>query len=407
MPGGAPPTRRSSTRTVSLVFSIVDERARALCAGPRGRALCAAAVGLLSRDLLTALDRPTSGVVLEAIDGAHRWRPEWPPAGWEDLRRRPEAPAPPSPSTVVARHVARVDLERVEAALSHMAFLPALMPAVNDWAFFDAEVDVIPVLEQAAGELSPVARAIAQAPGAAWWWTAIERSAQRWLASTRQDGPPPITGVTDRLAQAQVSDAEAEARADTTAPFPPRGGGPFLTGTWWAAPVGHGIVWTTRSLPGLPATELALCEDGHGGDAIPVWEVEVEPGARIFEVDGAASWCRLVEEHPREVTLSRRHDWYRWTGWAGRWLIPDWQRVAAEWDGIHVSVAGYLEAAYRALRVEGGRTCLAGWDPDATVWLADVLRSPREVARWTEDVGRNRFGRECTWLRDDADQDPR
>lgn len=384
----------------------VDERAVALCAGPRGRALCAAAVGLSSRDLLVALARPTSGAVLEAIDRSQRWRPTWPPRGWDGIRHRPETPPAPSPSAVVARHVARVDLERIAATADHMAFLPALMAAVNDWAFNDDEVDAAAHLEEAAGELLPVARALARAPGAAWWWTPVERPAQGWLGWARQHGPPPLAGIRGRLVEVQARDAEAEALADARVPFPPRDG-LRRSGTWWAAPLGRGIPWTTRSLPGLPATELAVCEDASGDGALPLWEVEVDPGARVFEVDGEASWCRLVEEHPREVTLSRRHDWHRWTGWTGRWLIPDWERVAGEWDGVHVSVAGYLAAAYRALPAAGARTCLAGWDPDATVWLADVLRSPRALAPWTGDVGRNRFGRERTWLDDDATPDRR
>jgi hypothetical protein len=58
--------------------------------------------------------------------------------------------------------------------------------------------------------------------------------------------------------------------------------------------------------------------------------------------------------------------------------------VAADWDAIHVSVAGYLTAAGGAIPASGGaRTMLAGWDPDATWWLNDVLSltSPPEIWR--------------------------
>lgn len=58
---------------------------------------------------------------------------------------------------------------------------------------------------------------------------------------------------------------------------------------------------------------------------------------------------------------------------------------------MHLSVIGYLEAAYRALPVGSACTCLAGWDPDETIWLGDVLVSPRLVARWNEGIGRNGF----------------
>lgn len=69
------------------------------------------------------------------------------------------------------------------------------------------------------------------------------------------------------------------------------------------------------------------------------------------------------------MTLSRRHDW-RWTRWEGKWPIPSWREVAARYDGVHLSVAGHLEGSYRALPVgDGACTCIAGWDPDETIWL--------------------------------------
>jgi hypothetical protein len=93
-----------------------------------------------------------------------------------------------------------------------------------------------------------------------------------------------------------------------------------------------------------------------------------------------------VDRYPLDVTGSRRHDWWRVTGWAGRWLIPDYAAAAADWDAVHLSVAGYLTTAGIALPVgDGARTMLAGWDPDATGWLADVLTGTGALEDWRAD----------------------
>jgi len=43
--------------------------------------------------------------------------------------------------------------------------------------------------------------------------------------------------------------------------------------------------------------------------------------------------------------MSRRHDWWRVTGSAGAWMIPDWVAVAADYDAVHLTVGGYLTTA--------------------------------------------------------------
>jgi hypothetical protein len=78
---------------------------------------------------------------------------------------------------------------------------------------------------------------------------------------------------------------------------------------------------------------------------------------------------------------------------AGPWLVPDWSRVAQEWDAVHLTVAGYLASATRCIpvpdaadatgtagttgttgtagstgRVEAA-SVIGGWGPDVTYWL--------------------------------------
>ena len=82
---------------------------------------------------------------------------------------------------------------------------------------------------------------------------------------------------------------------------------------------------------------------------------------------------------------TRRHDWWRVTGWAGTWLMPDYAAAAADYDAIHLTVGGYLTTAGRALVVNDARCLLAGWDPDKTYWLADMLTEGGPPVRWMQD----------------------
>jgi hypothetical protein len=104
---------------------------------------------------------------------------------------------------------------------------------------------------------------------------------------------------------------------------------------------------------------------------------------RTYEINGPDDWAALVASYPLDVSRSRRHDWWRATGWAGRWLIPDYGAVASDYDAIHLTVGGYLTTAGNALPVGEARCLLAGWDPDETYWLADILAAAGPPARWT------------------------
>ncbi|MNL69614.1 hypothetical protein D3C87_1944960 [compost metagenome] len=94
-----------------------------------------------------------------------------------------------------------------------------------------------------------------------------------------------------------------------------------------------------------------------------------------------------------EVTASRRHDWFRVTGRDGRWLIPDWERVAQRWDAVHLTTLGYLSSATMLIDIDSEyATVIAGWGPDSTIWLTDAARE------WSEPRQQwNRLDHENSW----------
>ncbi|MEB3367871.1 hypothetical protein [Saccharopolyspora mangrovi] len=213
--------------------------------------------------------------------------------------------------------------------------------------------------------LLPTARALSAVPAARWWSSPVDLGAQ-FHVQIPQAAAPTGRPVAELLAEWRAGTVEDERRSrrrpsDVDAP---------VSGHWWSAPVG-GLVTSTRARPA--ALGLCLQEDGFGSEW--AWCRSVRPTGepRVYEITGPEAWCELVERYPLEVTLSRRHDWRRVTGVAGRWVIPDWAGVAADHDAVHLTCTGYLTTAGRALPVGEAHTLLAGWDPDQTYWLTDDL----------------------------------
>ncbi|TVZ01045.1 hypothetical protein EAS64_32570 [Trebonia kvetii] len=373
-----------------------------LLAGPRGRLLCWAVLQVGLADDLRDL-------------------PAWPRA-WEglnggDLSGRVDA---------LASIVARTDLASLAA--SSGTVLEALgwtVDAAGYWGQPGPE-DRALASDAAAEALRPVAAALAASPASRWWDTPVDLARQRYAQylDNRPFDEPMLSGAAGRVA-AWVTDTASRESALRGEPEEPLGA---WSGEWWSDPALSGLPVTTRALPGLGAVRLALVEDGLGWKLARCWPLRPRAGARIYEVDGPAGWASLVARFPLEVTRSRRHDWWGATGWAGRWLIPNYQAVATEYDAVHVSVLGYLTTAGVAVPVPassagapsapsvgptGGeassgreapsgseapscgvapaageaRTLLAGWDPDATWWLTDVLAADGPPEDWAADEG--------------------
>lgn len=346
--------------------------AEVLLYGPRGRRLCLEWVMEVDQELRIALHRlgqetdhgtGSSRVLLTAASGDN------------------DEVQPPAPS-----------LERIMAQFAALdlpdpgdqALQTALRRSVDNaryWQPPDSE-DAVGALPEIAGALSRVAQQVVTAPSAQWWWK--PRGVEQWAVDWRvADDPAPLPKnpgkkLADwaRKERADEVPAERERPADPTAPW---------GGTWWSVPSG-----VLRTVGHMPAG-LGLVEDSLGWEyatAIPVRGI-----GRTLEIRTADDWVSLCRRFPLECTASRRHDWFHTTGRHGKWVIPDWAEVAAEWDAVHLTVFGYLGAAGRALAVDPETaTVIAGWDPDSTIWLTDVAREwegPRQA--WQRDPNRDQW----------------
>jgi hypothetical protein len=238
----------------------------------------------------------------------------------------------------------------------------------GSWGGYPAGADPLddPALKPAMGE---GAARLAGAEGCRWWWSGIDRSGQAYVQWAARDAPAPDLGqAAEMLRDVDAEDDEREKRFKR---FLRRRAGKGPHGEWWTFPF-PGAISTTR---------LAGQEDGFGDVEAVVWPLAVADNARIFEVDNPGAWQALVSAYPRPATASYRHTW-AWTGWDGDWLVPRWSAVARDWDGVHLTVAGYLSTAGCPLPIRTARTMLAGWNPDQTYWVTDVLANSGQAQAW-------------------------
>jgi hypothetical protein len=327
-----------------------------LLEGPRGRGLCLHVATSLDDEVMSA----AFDLGFQLDPGAGTSRVVMTFGGDDDTSQ-------PAPHTID-------DLTRALAALDLTGITPdrldeALARSVDDARYWQepSGEDILAARPEAIAALAPVADAVAAvAPD---WWSA-DRRIEQWAIEWRDPGDPVPLHTDPRVALAEwrentladEASAERERPHDVTANW---------SGTWWTTP--HGVLTTTGVTDTGQPVGLRHVEDGFGWEsatAIPVRGV-----GRTYEIHDADAWAQLCRRHPLDVTASRRHDWYRTTGRDGRWVMPDWQSVAEEWDAVHLSCRGYLRAATREIVVDDERSSvLAGWSPDLTVWLTDRAR---------------------------------
>lgn len=331
--------------------------AEQLLEGPRGRRLCLELAAELNQDIRSAVfwlgyeldpGKGTSTVLFGS-------------AGPGDL---------PSPEhlagTILSVDLHQMDDEQIQAALQRS------VDTARYWQEPDGE-DALAALPVILNALHHVAERVLDAPAAQWW--SKPGPPEQWAIDWRPGADPaPLPRDPQGTLQkwgAAVRTEEALAAQDR--PQDPRA--PF-SGSWWSIPLG--LVRTVRQLP----AGLSLIEDSSDVEATAI---PVSGTGRILHIRSPGDWTTLCRTYPLEVTASRRHDWFRTTGRAGRWVIPDWERAAGQWDAVHLTVLGYLSSAGHALPVDAGTaSVIAGWDPDSTLWLADRVREvegPRQVWR--------------------------
>ena len=179
-----------------------------------------------------------------------------------------------------------------------------------------------------------------------WWFEPLDRDGQIWASD---DGSPP----------------DEESLITPTEP-PDR----------WEryAQKTRGGLYTTTLIGDTSPMTAAIC-DGVG-DFRPafskppyaVWKMTVDDAARILEIHSAHDWHRLCVEYPASDDDRRPGQVPDFSGDPGR-LEPDWAKVVAYWDAVHLSFGGYLSADQVRVESDDGWTYHWAWDCECTLWL--------------------------------------
>ncbi|WP_018117451.1 hypothetical protein [Corynebacterium mastitidis] len=155
----------------------------------------------------------------------------------------------------------------------------------------------------------------------------------------------------------------------------------------------HGGMWWSIPSPAIPSSTPPVCgpaplglwcvEDSLGWTRAQAARLVAPEGLRVYEVGSAADWAHLCARFPLDVTRAAGRSWRLATGRRGRWVLPDWVRVAREYDAVHLQPGAYLAAAGTAIEVGGGAaSVIGGWDPHVTYWFHPRVCYFRAAERW-------------------------
>jgi hypothetical protein len=351
-----------------------------LLEGPRGRRLCLELAMELDQDIRTAVfwlgheldsGSGTSRVVLTAAPSDDAGAPE------SDAASGTVPSEDQLAAALTTLNSSSITDARIQLALERS------VDTARYWQPPDGE-DVLASLPAVRAALLPLAEQVLSAPGTQWWEAG--RDVEQWAIDWRPAADPAPLPANLRQAVMNWGQHERaeEAKAAGDRPSDPHAP---VSGWWWSFP--QGLLRTVGHLP----AGLNLVEDSLGW--VEATAIPVRGAGRTLEIRTPEDWTELCRRFPLEVTASRRDDWFNTTGRNGRWVIPDWEQVAAEWEAVHLTVLGYLRGAGRALPVDAHTaTVIAGWEPGSTLWLTDVAREwegPRQAWR--------RAGQREPWIR--------
>ncbi len=299
-------------------------------------------------------------------------------------RRRNWDEVPADEVREVVRDAVSVGAWRRLAELSEAEALDELARVSDSFGFGGGDVALWGLTGVAAEELRPAAAALVRSPAASGWWDPVRRADQRQLLWAGA-GAKGLSGIGDAVRRAMAREREGNvAGRRRLAPKGERN----LGALWWSAPDFAQDTWTTGAHGELPSIELRGFIDTflpYGKATAVVQRLAVDERARVLEIRRPEDWRDLVDRFPRDVTGTHDGEWRSWGDLDGPWYLPDWEAAADHLDGVHVTIGGYLATCGLAQPVQDGYTVLAGWVPDATVWVCDVATDVRRLGRWHGD----------------------
>jgi len=177
------------------------------------------------------------------------------------------------------------------------------------------------------------------------WWAELDRRDQVWAGKTSE--PPEASRLTTVLAQVHAE-----------------------------VPKPKEALWTSTLIAPYLSPWLEWPEGQHYGP-MTLWRLVVAADARVAEIHSPQDWLSLCVRYPNDVpgSVFTRFD----PAASELRLDPDWSKVAEDWDGVHLSVGGWLTAEDVPCPRKGLATELRGWNMESSVWLRWVFSSSKPM----------------------------
>ena len=254
--------------------------------------------------------------------------------------------------TLADRH--GLDAEGLAEPATASAVASTALRDLNPWAG-EAATSRIRALTEVQS-LRDLVTSVVTDPRNAWWSAPLDRGAQLLLTGQGDHPRDPM-----RLLVPTGPNTEWETYAQKS-----------LSG-----------VVTSTELPGLPArrairsgahAELACgCSDWNPVYPVRQARLQVSSAARVFEVDSAADWHRLVLRYGDPATHPGSDANLLDAAGINNGPAPTWSAVAEQYDGVHLTFAGLLTALYVPNTIAEVSTTLWAWNWESTHWLRSVF----------------------------------
>jgi hypothetical protein len=158
-------------------------------------------------------------------------------------------------------------------------------------------------------------------------------------------------------------------------------------------------LWTATDPPPQVHDALIVAWDFYGRPTTR-WLLPVRSNARVWNINGPEDWAHLVETYPKvangshagwELPGPNQHpsDLKKFKNVISQHavrtervvhVLPDWVGVAADFDGVHLSWAGFLTTeGYISDLSNVGTTMMRYWGSERTLWLHDVFDEPKPL----------------------------
>lgn len=212
---------------------------------------------------------------------------------------------------------------------------------------------VAPGVTALAEEKSSQARALIKHSGTAWWFDPVDPDRRTWLS---------IHGTLDKFIYGRPPNADGWCR-------------PRNPSSRWERYAQKPLGNQHTSTPyGPRLTSQLIAYDERVGDyrcefPLAWWEMRFPQDVRAFEIHGPSDWHELCVRYPARGIEDDR-------------LVPNWGALSEEWDGIHLSLDGFLTTEKGRYESPAGWTMLESWHAVQTYWL----RSPKIDSERLPDV---------------------